>query len=401
MIKRVALVCTFAFPNGLAATTRIVSYLKGLNEKGVDTDVFIYRPTELYNKSTGLPIDGEIDGVRYHYPNRRVYSKYKLMRVMGRYYYYLVACYRIWKEHKKQKFDFLLISNDFLDILSLYTFWAKMIGIRPVFITDEYPMPIRVHLHNDIPKWKKVLYKHILKYEDSLVFMTDKLNTFFNSELKKPYHILPTITDTSRFDIEVKPADKKYMCYMGNMELSKDNVDNIIHAFTLVSDKYKDIDFYLYGAPSQKDKAIIQGVIKECNMEERVFIKGRVPATEVPTILKKAYLLVSSQPNTKRAEGGFPTKLGEYMATGVPTILTDVGEISQYVKDGVHVHIVPPENPELYAKKLDWMLSNYDKALEIAVEAKKYLYNTFDYRKVSEGLYNFLNKRISEKKEQP
>ena len=398
MTNRVALVCTFSFPNGLAASTRIVSYLKGLQEKGVDTDVFIYRPTERYTEHTGLPIDGEIDGVGYHYPNTRTYSKFKILRAVGRFYYYLVACNRIWKEHKKQKFDFLLISNDFLDILYLYTFWAKMIGIRPVFITDEYPMPIRVHLQNDIPKWKKILYKFVLKRQDSLIFMTNKLNNFFNSELKKPYHILPTITDTSRFDIEIEPSDKKYMCYMGNMELSKDNVDNIIRAFALVSDKYKDIDFYLYGAPSQKDREIIEGVITECKMENRVFIKGRVPATDVPAILKKAYLLVSSQPNTKRAEGGFPTKLGEYMATGIPTILTDVGEISQYVKDGVHVHIVPPENPELYAKKLDWILTNYNKALEIAVVAKKYLYDNFDYRKVSEGLYNFLNERISENK---
>ena len=395
MTKRVALVCTFAFPNGLAATTRIVSYLKGLKEKGVETDAFIYRPTEIYSKRTGLPVDGEVDGVRYHYPNTRVYSKYKLLRGLGRYYYYLVACYKIWCEHKKQPFDFLLISNDFLDILYLYTFFAKLIGIRPVFITDEYPMPIRVHLHNDIPKWKKVLYKHILKRQDSLIFMTEKLNTFFNSELKKPYHILPTITDTSRFDIEVEPADKKYMCYMGNMELSKDNVDNIIRAFAMISHKHPDLDFYLYGAPSPKDKAIIEGVIKECKMENRVFIKGRVAATEVPAILKKAYLLVSSQPNTKRAEGGFPTKLGEYMATGIPTILTDVGEISQYVKDGVHVHIVPPEQPEPYAEKLDWMLNNYDKSLEIAKNAKDYLYNTFDYRKVSTGLYDFLNTRLN------
>jgi glycosyltransferase involved in cell wall biosynthesis len=177
---------------------------------------------------------------------------------------------------------------------------------------------------------------------------------------------------------------------MGNMELSKDNVDNIIRAFALISDKHKDIDFYLYGAPSAKDKAFIENVIKECNMEERVFIKGRVPATEVPEILMKAHILVSSQPDTRRAEGGFPTKLGEYMATGIPTILTDVGEISQYVKDGVHVHIVPPEQPEPYAEKLDWMLNNYDKSLEIAQEAdtiarRRYMTNveTFIIGKIS------------------
>ena len=390
----IAIIHMYPFPFGMAATTRIMAYSVGLVEEGAEVTSICLNP--YYKKgSISLCKVGEYNHVKYCFPGDVYKSggplKHKLQIIKS-----IFSSLSLLRK-KRQEIDFLIISSDSSVYLPLYTFWAKMIGIRPVFITDEYPMPIRVHLQNDIPKWKKILYKFVLKRQDSLIFMTNKLNNFFNSELKKPYHILPTITDTSRFDIEIEPSDKKYMCYMGNMELSKDNVDNIIRAFALVSDKYKDIDFYLYGAPSQKDREIIEGVITECKMENRVFIKGRVPATDVPAILKKAYLLVSSQPNTKRAEGGFPTKLGEYMATGIPTILTDVGEISQYVKDGVHVHIVPPENPELYAKKLDWILTNYNKALEIAVVAKKYLYDNFDYRKVTKDLYNFFEERLKEK----
>ena len=115
---------------------------------------------------------------------------------------------------------------------------------------------------------------------------------------------------------------------------------------------------------------------------------------EVPVILKSAYLLVSSQPNSKRAEGGFPTKLGEYMATGVPAILTDVGEITKYVQDGVHVYIVEPENHIAYANKLDFILSNYSEALSIASTAKEYLLNNFDYKSVSKNLLDFLYSRL-------
>ena len=32
------------------------------------------------------------------------------------------------------------------------------------------------------------------------IFMTENINTFYNFSLQKPYHILPTITDTSRFE---------------------------------------------------------------------------------------------------------------------------------------------------------------------------------------------------------
>ena len=393
--KRVAVVCTFAFPEGLAASTRIISYLKGLSELGVDTDVFIYRPTELHNSPDVYPIEGVVSGVKYHYPNTRKYSKYKLLRVLGKFYYWGVTCWNIYKANKKSKIDYLLISNDFLDILYLFTFWCKIIGVKTAFITDEYPEPIRVHLKDRIPSWKKRMYDFILKRQDSLIFMTDKLNIFFNSTLKKPYHILPTITDTTRFEnIMQKENTTKYLCYMGNMELSKDNVDNIIKAFALIADDFQDIEFHLYGAPSAKDRAFIENIIDSLNLAQRVFIKGRVDSTQVPEILANAHILVSSQPNSKRAEGGFPTKLGEYMATGVPTILTDVGEISQYVQDGKHVHIVPPENHVLYAERLKYILNNYSECLRIAKDAKVYLKDNFDYRPISKRLKDFIDTRI-------
>ena len=390
----IAIVHMYPFPVGMAATARIMAYSKGLVANGANVTSYCLNPYYKKGGKVQLEKNGTYEGVNYSFTG----SVYKANNPFVHKIQVLISIFNslfILLKRRKDT-DFLIISSDSPLYLPLYTLWAKLIGVRPVFITDEYPIPIRVHLKKDIPAWKKKMYKYVLKRQDSLIFMTEKLSTFYNSELKKPYHILPTITDTSRFDIEVEPADKKYMCYMGNMELSKDNVDNIIRAFAMISHKHPDLDFYLYGAPSPKDKAIIEGVIKECKMENRVFIKGRVAATEVPAILKKAYLLVSSQPNTKRAEGGFPTKLGEYMATGIPTILTDVGEISQYVKDGVHVHIVPPEQPEPYAEKLDWMLNNYDKSLEIAKNAKDYLYNTFDYNIVSSNLYDFFKKRMSE-----
>ena len=395
-LSRIAVLCTFPFPEGLAATVRIISYLKGIKALGVDTDVFIYRPTDLQNKGKSkYGPSGIYQGINYFYPRTRTYSKYKILRGLGRYYYWGVTCYNICRENKIKKIDFLLISNDFLDILFIFTYWAKLLKIKTIFIADEYPQPIRVYLKQDIPQWKKCFYHFILKRQDSFIFMTENINTFYNFSLQKPYHILPTITDTSRFEgILKQPQAKKYICYMGNMELSKDNVDNIIRAFSFVADKYPDIDFYLYGAPSEKDLSFIQKVIVDCHMKKRVFIKGRVDSSEVPQILKNAYLLVSSQPNTRRAEGGFPTKLGEYMATGVPALLTDVGEIKKYVQDGVQVYIVKPEDPEAYAQKLDYLFSHYEEALKVARYAQVYLHDNFDYGVVSKKMYDFLSNRL-------
>ena len=97
---------------------------------------------------------------------------------------------------------------------------------------------------------------------------------------------------------------------MGNMMLAKDNVDNIIRAFKRVCDDFSDVDLYLYGTPNDKDKSVVEGVIAELGLGNRVFIKGRIDYNLVPQTLANAEILVTSQPVTKRAAGGFPNEIG-------------------------------------------------------------------------------------------
>ena len=392
----IALVCQFPFPVGLAATVRIIAYTRGLKKLGNQVTIFVNRPTDLYNNPTqDAGVCGFIEGVKYVYPGTRRYSKYKIVRALGRFYYPFVTCKQIYKSHTVNRWDFLLMSNDFLAFLFLYTVFARIIGVRPVFVSDEYPQPIRKYLKPEIPKIKKWAYYKILSHVDSMVFMTNNLNKYYNDKLRKPFHILPSIVDTSRFYV-LKPQlqfSRKYLCYMGNMELAKDNVDNIIRAFKIISSRYPDIDLRLWGKPSEEDRLFIESCIRENGLNDRCFLMGYCPYEDVPRILLNAYVLVSSQPNTKRAQGGFPTKLAEYMCTGKPIILTDVGEISTFVHHKEHVYLARAEDADDYAMKLADLMENYEESLCMAKRAKDYVFNHFSYLSVSEGLYEFLVQR--------
>ena len=131
-------------------------------------------------------------------------------------------------------------------------------------------------------------------------------------------------------------------------------------------------------------------LILSLNLEKRVFLKGGVNSDIVPQILKQAYILVSSQPDTKRASGGFPTKMGEYMAAGVPALLTDVGENAKYIKDGVHTFFSKPGDHIAYAKKLTYIIENYEHALKVATNGKKYLVDNFSHIHKGRELLEFI-----------
>ena len=178
---------------------------------------------------------------------------------------------------------------------------------------------------------------------------------------------------------------------MGNMMLAKDNVDNIIKAFALVANDFPEVDLYLYGTPNEQDEAVVRKVIKETGLGNRAFIKGRINYALVPQTLANAEILVTSQPVTRRAEGGFPTKLAEYMMSHTPAIVTNVGEIHKWVKDKDTVYMVEPCNPEAYAATIKYILMNKEEAAKVAERAYNYAVTNFGSREVARRLKDFLN----------
>lgn len=387
--KNIGIVCGYPFPEGMAATNRIISYSKGLIENGVNVDVLLFNPKNKFTYRNGV-----FEGINFYYPSRS-WSKFKLFRVFfDRIIALILTCRNLYKLNKRNRYDYILISTDALNVLFLFIPFIKLLGLKSIFITDEFPEPIRVFLKNRIPNYKKLLYRVILKDVAAMIFMTTKLSEFYNSIYIKPSFILPTITDLSRFENIVhynKLGNNNYLCYMGNMEISKDNVDNIVRAFSLIQEKYLDIVLYLYGEPNKENRLLIINLIEELHLEKRVFLKGRANYSDVPQILINSHVLLSSQPNTLRAEGGFPTKLGEYLATCVPVLLTDVGEITKYVKDNETVFLCESESPIKYAEKLAYILDNYDEALKVAINGKNFLIENFSSTSVGCLLKKFLD----------
>lgn len=391
----IAIICDFPFPNGLAATNRILAYGKGLVENKNKVIVYIYRPTEKKkNNFDNIDTTGQINGLNYQYSSKSVYRyTNKLLYSFQLFYGILNLGKILFNNNKNCAIDCIIISNDSPLILYYYYVLTKLFRINKIFfIFDEYPRPIRRFLKEKIPFYKKNLYKVILKNYTGLISMTNDLISFYKDIIKRDMkvHILPVIIDVDWFkNIQIKNK-KNNLCYMGNLELAKDNIDNIIKAFSIVNSEQTELYFDIYGLPNEEDKNILLQLIKDLYLEKKVFLKGRIYREKVPTILKESKILVSSQPLTKRASGGFPTKLGEYLIAETPAIFTDVGEISRYVSDEVDCFLVTPCSPVKYAEKIIYVLSNYEKAKIIAKKGREKIINKFGSIQQSKKLSDFI-----------
>lgn len=386
---KIGVLCAKPFPKGMASTTRIISYSKGLIQNGAEVEVYSF---DRVGDDSPDPLDGEVEGVKYFLPWKYHTKKGKFCHFfIDRPHIYWGTIRKIRVSHKHQPFDYFLVSTDFISHFRFFLPQLFMMRIPMAFVIDEYPLAIRM-LKDRISMWDKLRYKLYHTFFRKRIVMTKALENYYNKEISpKPTYILCTVLDEKRFEgIVRQPVDRKYICYMGNMMLTKDNVDNIVRAFSMVAHDFPDIDLHLYGTPNSEDKAFVESCISECGMKERAFIKGRVDYEAVPQILVNATLLVASQPNTKRAEGGFPTKMGEYMMSHTPMLITDVGEIGEYVHDGETTFMVPPEDSVAYAEKIRYILTHESEAYQVASNAYAYAINNFTAKGATSEIIPFL-----------
>ena len=82
--------------------------------------------------------------------------------------------------------------------------------------------------------------------------------------------------------------------------------------------------------------------------------------------------------------------MGEYMMSHTPMLVTDVGEIHEYVQDGINTFMVPPEEPMIYAEKLRFILDNPIMANEVANNAYNYAISNFTAQGTTKEMLRFL-----------
>jgi len=234
--------------------------------------------------------------------------------------------------------------------------------------------------------------RHIVTKLFGMVVMTNALKQYYSKfiSIEDRIVIVPMSVDMQRFEkSDRKVRDESYIAYCGNVSNIKDGVDILIKAFALISERH-DIKLYIIGDSTEKNTISgLKELTENLGITGKVVFTGRVGADKIPELLCSAEVLALARPSSLQAAGGFPTKLGEYLATKNPVVVTETGEITFYLKDGESAYIAKPDSPKDFADKLDQCLSDPETAREIGVKGYEVASNFFDYRKQSELLNSF------------
>jgi len=200
----------------------------------------------------------------------------------------------------------------------------------------------------------------------------------------------PIIFDPERFsDIESVETDIYRIGYLGSFG-KKDGVPGILDAYNIARKKIPKLKLRLIGYQIRAFKLNEELEKRGLENNENIEITGQVLYKDIPKLLSECGLLVMNRTSSEYANHGFPTKLGEYLATGRPVVSSDTSDIASYFTDGKDIRIIEPDNATQLAEVMIERIENKNKYDEIGVNGKLTANNNFDYHKVLPKIHTFL-----------
>jgi glycosyltransferase involved in cell wall biosynthesis len=229
----------------------------------------------------------------------------------------------------------------------------------------------------------QIYLKKICPLIDILFPMTLALKSYLEKFLRQDAKsvLIPMTIDLNRFkDIGIIKNDKKFIImYVGLMNKKKDGVDILLRSFSKLSAKIPNAELILIGPKSPEDDFNeLQLFVNLNHLGNKVIFTGPKNRDEIPQLLMGADCLVLARPESVQADYGFPTKLGEYLATKKPVVVTAVGEIPFYLKDNVSAFMARPDDADHFAEKLYTAYSDPSFAAQVGMNGYEVAKENFD-----------------------
>jgi len=173
------------------------------------------------------------------------------------------------------------------------------------------------------------------------------------SEFNFTTQVIPNIINLERFKPrknKVINQQKPYLIVTRNLEIIY-GLETAIKAISVVKQKTPEIRLSIAGSGPQRQE--LERLVTKLGLEKNIDFTGKLQPDEIARLYRKSDVMLN--PTTV---DNMPNSILEAMASGVPTITTNVGGISYIVEDNKTALFVAVNNAEQMADKIHQLLDD-------------------------------------------
>ena len=219
---------------------------------------------------------------------------------------------------------------------------------KSLVLTELLSTAFASHVIISNPLWYETLIKRSTPRSKCTTIINYPDKKFFNGHKK------------------VKPNDLFTMIYPGTLNWHQ-GLDIAIKAFRKIHKDYPNVRFHIYGEGPAKNSLV--RLSNKLELKDKVTFKGMVPLEDIAVIMGNADLGIVPKRNDSFGGDAFSTKTLEFMALGVPIILSRT-RIDNYYFDEKIAYFFEPENVDDLSQAMGELIANRKMRMELSRNAK-------------------------------
>ena len=246
---------------------------------------------------------------------------------------------------------------------------CKLHGIKTIAVITDVPGYRIDHKNQSSKSLADKLGQFLLNRFDSYVILSEAMKDVIDLN-GKPYTIIEGVFDASTLpkadSIAAKARKNFEIVYAGSLHYQY-GIMNLVKAVEQLSPS--DIQLTIYGQGEAAEE-----IKKISAKNSRIRYGGLVQRDVLLEIEKKASLLVNPRPiEDEYVKYSFPSKNMEYMASGTPTLLTDIASLPDEYKK--YVVLAKDNSEQELMDKIMEVYSHEDKYTDIGALARNFILN--------------------------
>jgi glycosyltransferase involved in cell wall biosynthesis len=358
---------------------RVMRYAETLAKRGDEVDVFAL----YWNEEGTLTRNGvRVLRVQQRIPNEKSKFTY-LFRISM---FFLRAMILLSINHLRRPYKLIHVHSvpDFL----VFTAWLpKMMGAK-----------IILDIHDLLPEFyaSKFLGTKKSRVFDALLWV-EKISCAFADHVILPNHlwmqrlqarsvpvskcsVIMNYPDPSMFYRRGRTRDdaRFVMLYPGTL-FEHQGVDVAIRAFAKIKDLVPEADFHIRGSGPAREG--IEAIVKERQLEERVLFLPGKPIWEIGQVMEDADLAVVPKRKDSFGNEAFSTKTLEFMAVGVPLLISDTAVDLYYFNDQMVTFARSGDENDFAEKMINLIRDPAARRRQVRIADEFIKLNSWDVRK--------------------